>query len=74
IALIGESGSGKTTLVSLLEAYYTPKRGELDVNGQTMDSYTVPSIRNQIGYVSQEVDLMPGTIRDNLLLGSTEPV
>ncbi|MDN6252029.1 MAG: ABC transporter ATP-binding protein/permease, partial [Lactiplantibacillus plantarum] len=74
IALIGESGSGKTTLVSLLEAYYTPKRGELDVNGQTMASYTVPSIRNQIGYVSQEVDLMPGTIRDNLLLGSTEPV
>ncbi|RRK11537.1 ABC transporter ATP-binding protein [Lactiplantibacillus garii] len=74
IALIGESGSGKTTLVSLLESYYEPTSGTLDVNGQSMASYTVPSIRNQIGYVSQEVDLMPGTMRDNLLLGATKPV
>ncbi len=74
IALIGESGSGKTTLVSLLESYYTPTRGELNVNGQAMTNYTVPSIRDRIGYVSQEVDLMPGTIRDNLLLGSTQAV
>ncbi|WP_318765733.1 ABC transporter ATP-binding protein [Lactiplantibacillus carotarum] len=74
IALIGESGSGKTTLGSLLEAYYEPTSGTLDVNGQSMASYTIPSIRDQIGYVSQEVDLMPGTMRDNLLLGSTKPV
>jgi len=74
IALIGESGSGKTTLVSLLEAYYEPTTGSLDVNGHSVSSYTIPSIRNQIGYVSQEVDLMPGTMRDNLLLGSTTPV
>ncbi|WP_053072757.1 ABC transporter ATP-binding protein [Lactiplantibacillus herbarum] len=74
IALIGESGSGKTTLVSLLEAYYTPTSGELAMNGQLMTDYTIPSIRDQIGYVSQEVDLMPGTIRDNLLLGTTHEV
>lgn len=74
IALIGESGSGKTTLVSLLEAYYEPTQGQLDVNGQSMASYSIPAIRNQIGYVSQEVDLMPGTMRDNLLLGSTASV
>jgi ATP-binding cassette subfamily B protein AbcA/BmrA len=61
-------------LVSLLESYYTPTRGELNVNGQAMTNYTVPSIRDRIGYVSQEVDLMPGTIRDNLLLGSTQAV
>ena len=70
IALIGESGSGKTTLVSLLESYYAPTAGTLDVNGAPVASYAVPALRNQIGYVSQEVDLMPGTMRDNLLLGS----
>ncbi|CAM3094062.1 ABC transporter ATP-binding protein [Lactiplantibacillus plajomi] len=74
IALIGESGSGKTTLVSLLEAYYDPTRGQLDVNGQPMADYAIPAVRSQIGYVSQEVDLMPGTMRDNLLLGATAPV
>ncbi|ETY73699.1 ABC transporter ATP-binding protein [Lactiplantibacillus fabifermentans] len=70
IALIGESGSGKTTLVSLLESYYAPTAGTLDVNGAPVASYAVPALRDQIGYVSQEVDLMPGTMRDNLLLGS----
>lgn len=74
LALIGESGSGKTTLVSLLESYYAPTSGSLTINGQPMANFAIPAIRNCIGYVSQEVDLMPGTIRDNLLLGSTTSV
>ena len=74
IALIGESGSGKTTLVSLLESYYAPTSGNLTINGEPMADFAIPALRNRIGYVSQEVDLMPGTIRDNLLLGSTTAV
>lgn len=71
-ALVGPSGSGKTTLISLLERYYKPTSGTIFMDGKDIETFSLKSWRNQIGYVSQEHSLISGTIRENLLFGLNE--
>lgn len=66
-ALVGPSGSGKTTLISLLERYYKPTSGTIFMDGKDIETFSLKSWRNQIGYVSQDHSLISGTIRENLL-------
>ncbi|MEX5213204.1 MAG: lipid A export permease/ATP-binding protein MsbA [Nitrospiraceae bacterium] len=66
VALVGSSGSGKTTLISLVPRFYAPTSGTVLINGQDIASYTLRSLRSQIGIVSQEVVLFDDTIRNNI--------
>lgn len=66
IALIGKTGSGKTTVINLLERLYEPQQGEIRMNGKDYRQYNISSIRDKIGYIMQEVQIVPNTIIDNI--------
>ena len=68
-AIIGRSGEGKSTLFALLERFYTPTGGSITVNGSPIEDYNMKSWRQAIGYVSQNTNLLSGTVRDNIVYG-----
>lgn len=69
VALVGESGSGKTTISKLILKYYSPEEGEVKVNDYNIEELDLYSLRENIAYVPQNVELFSGSIRDNLTLG-----
>lgn len=68
-AIVGPSGAGKSTLVSLLEHFYDPTGGVIEIDGQDIAGVTKASLRGQIAYVSQQPYLFEGSIRDNIRYG-----
>ncbi len=67
IAFVGPSGAGKTTLVKLLVGLYRPQSGKILYNGNNFDRIDIDSLRERIGFVTQDTQLFSGTIRENLL-------
>jgi ATP-binding cassette subfamily B protein len=67
IAFVGPSGSGKTTLVKLLVGLYRPETGRVLYNKHSQDEIDLNSLRENIGFVTQDTQLFSGTIRENLL-------
>jgi ATP-binding cassette subfamily B protein len=64
---VGPSGAGKTTLVKLLVGLYAPHSGRILYNGHDSTSVDLDSLRDQIGFVTQDTQLFSGSIRENLL-------
>jgi ATP-binding cassette subfamily B protein len=67
-AIVGPSGAGKTTLFSLVLRFLEPTGGELLLDGRPYRDLTHDEIRSRLAYVEQDTPIVPGTIRDNLLL------
>jgi ATP-binding cassette, subfamily B, bacterial len=67
VAFVGPSGSGKTTLVKLLVGLYRPAAGEILYDGHRHDTVDLDSVRERIGFVTQDTQLFSGSIRENLL-------
>ena len=72
MALVGSSGSGKTTLVNLIPRFYEPTAGRILIDGIDIQSYTLRSLRSQIGMVSQDVVLFDDSIRNNIAFGRAD--
>ena len=72
LAIVGTSGSGKTTLVNLLPRFYDPTAGALKINGKDIRDFTLASLRQQIGIVTQETILFNATVRENIAYGKPE--
>ncbi|EPR12007.1 peptidase domain-containing ABC transporter [Ruminiclostridium papyrosolvens] len=70
IALVGESGSGKTTLVKLLLNLYTWEKGEITIKDYNVKDISFEFLREKLAYISQDIFMFSGTIRENLTLGS----
>lgn len=70
MALVGKSGCGKTTLARLLVGFYRPQEGMIAIDGQRLDACALDSVREEIGYVQQDVLIFDGSIRQNLLMGN----
>ena len=70
IALVGESGSGKTTLVKLLMRFYNWERGDIRIGNYNIKDVNLESLRNKIAYISQDIFMFSGTIRENLSFGN----
>ena len=70
VALVGRSGAGKSTIASLLPRFYDIVDGEILIDSINIKQYTLRSLRDQIGYVSQQVHLFNGTIADNIAYGA----
>ena len=66
IAIVGRTGCGKTTLVNLLCRFYEVSEGKIIINGKNIDNYTLESLRDNIGYVMQDVVIFDGNIYDNI--------
>ena len=70
VALTGASGAGKTTIFSLLLKFYDVSAGHIRVGGRDLNDWNRKDLRTVITYVEQEPDLLPGTLRENLTLGT----
>lgn len=72
IAFAGPSGGGKSTIFSLLERFYQPDSGQINIGETNIDQVQIANWRKQIGYVSQDSAVFAGSIRDNLQYGLSE--
>jgi ABC-type multidrug transport system fused ATPase/permease subunit len=68
-AIVGRSGAGKTSLLSVLVRLYDPSSGTVRFDGRDFLDLSRSQLRSMIGYVEQEVPVLDGSIRENLLLG-----
>jgi len=68
LAIIGATGSGKTTIINLLERFYDPLGGVIELDGTDIRQFDVHWLREQIGLVMQDVFIVPGTVRQNVVL------
>jgi ATP-binding cassette, subfamily B, bacterial len=69
LALVGPTGVGKSTLASLMPRFYDPDSGEILIDDMDIRDITLSSLREQISFVSQDVFLFNGTVKDNILYG-----
>lgn len=69
VAIVGRSGSGKSTIASLMTRFYDVSKGDIILDGHNINEYTLRSLRNQIGLVSQNVHLFHDTIANNITYG-----
>ena len=70
IALVGSSGAGKSTLADLVPRFHDITSGELLIDGVNIKDYSLKSVREQMGIVTQEPILFNDTIANNIALGS----
>ncbi len=68
-ALVGSSGSGKSTVLNLILRFYEIERGTITIDGHNISAVSRRSLRQQIGYVGQDVFLFRGTVRENIAFG-----
>ena len=69
VAIVGTSGAGKTTLVNLLPRFYDVTEGAILIDGVDVRQATLPSLRGQIGLVTQDTVLFNDTVRANIAYG-----
>lgn len=68
IGVIGGTGSGKSSLVNLLPRFYNVTKGEIDIAGKNINTYSLESLRDYVSIVPQNPTLFSGTIESNLKL------
>ena len=69
IGLVGLSGSGKSTILSLIQRLRFPNKGNITIDNINIDDFSEDEIRNNISIVSQDVQLLYKSIKENILLG-----
>ena len=69
VALVGQSGSGKSTIANLITRFYDVNKGEILIDGIDIRELTTPSLRAQLGIVTQDAILFNESIKNNLKLG-----
>jgi subfamily B ATP-binding cassette protein MsbA len=69
LAIVGRSGTGKSTLVDLIPRFYDPVKGRILIDGIDIKEYSLKSLRQQIGIVTQETILFNDTIKANISYG-----
>ena len=72
LALVGPSGGGKTTLCNLIPRFYNVTAGRILLDGHNIMDIKIPSLRKNIGMVSQSVFLFDGTIGENIAYGTPD--
>lgn len=70
LAILGTTGSGKSTVASLVTRMYDSSQGQVLIDGRNIKEYNIPALRQQIGYVPQDVFLFSDSIKDNIAFGT----
>ena len=71
-AIVGKSGSGKSTLVNLLPRFYEIKNGDITIDLENINTFSLSELRGMIAYVGQDLTLFNDSIRNNIAYGSLE--
>ncbi len=69
VALVGPSGAGKTTLAQLVPRFYDPSQGRVLIDGHDLRTLDLPSYRQRVGFVPQEIFLFDRTVAENISYG-----
>jgi len=69
VAIVGPSGAGKSTIVSLIPRFFDPASGQVKIDGTDIRTFTLKSLRDQIGFVLQDTLLFRATIWENIAYG-----
>ena len=69
VALVGASGGGKSTIANLIPRFYDVNAGQILIDGVDIRDYTLHSLRDNIGLVTQDIVLFNDTIEQNIRLG-----
>jgi ABC superfamily ATP binding cassette transporter, ABC protein len=69
VAIVGPTGAGKSTLINLLMRFYDVDQGQLRLDHEAVNSYSLASYRKQFGMVLQETWLKVGTVHENIAFG-----
>lgn len=70
VAILGRNGSGKTTIEKLIAGLYEPVAGNVLLDGIDIRQLDPAELRRNMGYVSQDVNLFFGSLRDNIAMGA----
>jgi ATP-binding cassette subfamily B protein len=70
LVITGRTGSGKSTLAQLLLRMYDIDEGEILINGKKIKDYQLSTLRNQIGYIPQDIFLFSDSVEENIRFGS----
>ncbi len=71
-AIVGATGAGKSTVIRLLLRFYDARSGRVSIDDQDVKTLAYTSLRDCMGYVSQDVFLFHGTVRENIAYGRPE--
>ena len=71
-AIIGPSGAGKSTVLNLIARFWEVDRGQIRNGGQVIRDLSQTALSDAVSFVFQDIHLISGTIRDNILLGRPE--
>ncbi|NNF59074.1 MAG: ATP-binding cassette domain-containing protein [Rhodothermaceae bacterium] len=69
VALVGPSGAGKTTLLNLIPRFYDPDAGTVRIDGHDLERLTIPSVREAISVVAQDIELFGTSLAENIRYG-----
>jgi ATP-binding cassette subfamily B protein len=70
VGIVGATGAGKSTLIKLLLRFYDVQQGRVTLDGYDIRQLRLEDLRRAIGFVSQDVYLFHGTVRENIAYGS----
>lgn len=73
LGLLGRTASGKSTLARLLVRLYDPERGSVRVGGIDLRAVSREDLRRRVAFVAQDVQVVEGSLRDNLTLFAGHP-
>lgn len=72
VALVGPSGVGKSTLCNLIPRFYDATEGKILIDGQPIKNVKLKSLRQNIGFVSQDIFLFSGSVMENIRYGKLD--
>ena len=71
-ALVGLSGAGKSTIVNLLDKFYEPQVGSIELDGVSLKEWDTEWLRENVGLVLQKNHIFDGTIEENIKYGNPQ--
>ena len=66
LGIIGPSGSGKSSVARMLVGVWSPVRGKVRLDGAALDQWSTEALGQHIGYLPQDVELMAGSVAQNI--------
>lgn len=72
VAFVGASGCGKSTMIALLERFYDPTSGSINIDSQSLQDMSPTKYHRNVSLVQQEPSLFPGSVRENITQGTDD--